>query len=344
MALNIFDLLIYLVAKACVVAHEDGNDPSYGSQWLLYMDESGYLHEMNFSTLPLETRGFSYGKVYCYLYTRENNKQGELLVPPDDENDNIESKYFKESGDIKAITHGWLSKENTDWIQNIKNAILGVSDVNVLTVDWSELADNPVYPWSAFSTRYVGKYLAKIIRSLMKTYGVKNSRIHLIGHSLGAQVMGYAGMYSGEKIHRITGLDPARPLFELPLMDPNFRLDPSDANFVDIIHTCGGILGYRDSHGHADFYPNGGKAPQPGCGGIKDIIEGCSHGRSHEYFLESIDSDIGFDSYPCEDWKEFKRGECRNDPAMMGYPADNHRVGDFFLYTNNHSKYAVGSE
>jgi len=35
--------------------------------------------------------------------------------------------------------------------------------------------------------------------------------------------------------------------------------------FVDVIHTAGGFVGYSDSIGHADFFPNGGKSPQPGC-------------------------------------------------------------------------------
>lgn len=43
------------------------------------------------------------------------------------------------------------------------------------------------------------------------------------------------------------------------------RLDPSDAEFVDVIHTDGGIIGVRRGIGHADFYPNAGEAPQPGC-------------------------------------------------------------------------------
>lgn len=61
------------------------------------------------------------------------------------------------------------------------------------------------------------------------------------------------------------GLDPARPLFEIPDMMDDFKLDYTDAKFVDIIHTCGGVYGYEESHGHADFYPNNGTSPQPGC-------------------------------------------------------------------------------
>lgn len=59
------------------------------------------------------------------------------------------------------------------------------------------------------------------------------------------------------------GLDPALPLFS---SDPVGRLDPTDAAFVDIIHTCAGYLGYSQPCGHVDFYPNGGTYRQPGCG------------------------------------------------------------------------------
>lgn len=67
-------------------------------------------------------------------------------------------------------------------------------------------------------------------------------------------------------------MDPARPLFELPPMRQDYRLEKSDAKFVDIIHTGGGILGYKKSHGHADFYPNNGRPKQPGCEGRQNII------------------------------------------------------------------------
>lgn len=41
-------------------------------------------------------------------------------------------------------------------------------------------------------------------------------------------------------------------------------LDPSDAHFVDVLHTGAGILGQWGPSGHADFYINGGSS-QPGC-------------------------------------------------------------------------------
>lgn len=90
------------------------------------------------------------------------------------------------------------------WLQNIKNSFLREFDLNVITVDWSELAKNIVYPYAAFSTRYVGKRVAHLLNTINETYNV-SYHIHLIGHSLGAQVMGYAGMFLDGKVDRVTG-------------------------------------------------------------------------------------------------------------------------------------------
>lgn len=46
---------------------------------------------------------------------------------------------------------------------------------------------------------------------------------------------------------------------------PSSRLSASDAKFVDVIHTDGGVLGYPWPLGHADFFPNRGIPLQPGC-------------------------------------------------------------------------------
>jgi hypothetical protein len=76
-----------------------------------------------------------------------------------------------------------------------------------------------------------------------------------------------------------TGLDPAGPLFEN--YDPRVRLDSTDADLVDVIHSNGekiymGGLGAWAPMGDIDFYPNGGRM-QKGCtnlfvGAVSDMI------------------------------------------------------------------------
>lgn len=64
------------------------------------------------------------------------------------------------------------------------------------------------------------------------------------------------------KLRRISGLDPAMPLFITAGVED--KLDPSDAHFVDVIHTNALVQGKIERCGHVDFYMNGG-IMQPGC-------------------------------------------------------------------------------
>lgn len=64
---------------------------------------------------------------------------------------------------------------------------------------------------------------------------------------------------------RITGLDPAGPLFDDIWDNDDSRLSPTDADLVVIIHSDAGKAGFPGNLGDIDFYPNGGTAPQPGC-------------------------------------------------------------------------------
>ena len=62
-------------------------------------------------------------------------------------------------------------------------------------------------------------------------------------------------------------MDPAGPYYEYH--HPLVRLDPTDATFVDVIHTDSKSIlikgfGSEQAMGHADYYPNGGYH-QPGC-------------------------------------------------------------------------------
>lgn len=62
----------------------------------------------------------------------------------------------------------------------------------------------------------------------------------------------------------IEGLDPALPLFSEIGAKPEYTLDSTDADFVDVIHTNVGWKGQFGPEGHADFYITNGYA-QPGC-------------------------------------------------------------------------------
>ena len=71
------------------------------------------------------------------------------------------------------------------------------------------------------------------------------ANIHLVGHSLGAHVVGFMskkvqGLGLG-KPKRLTGPDPAYPVSESEDLYP-WRLDKSDAELVQVLHTNSGFL------------------------------------------------------------------------------------------------------
>lgn len=71
------------------------------------------------------------------------------------------------------------------------------------------MAANNFYFTPARQTRDVGKYIAEMIDFMCKERGADIRKFHLIGHSLGAHTVGYAGMYTTSgRIPRITGTLP----------------------------------------------------------------------------------------------------------------------------------------
>eukprot|EP00057_Strongylocentrotus_purpuratus_P028047 XP_011682521.1 PREDICTED: pancreatic lipase-related protein 2-like [Strongylocentrotus purpuratus] len=226
-------------------------------------------------------------------------------------------------------------------------------DLNVILVDWSEGAQGP-YRECHQNTRVVGREIGLLARFLNLETGMYYRDLHLIGMSLGAHVMGYAGEFL-PGIARITGLDPAGPNFRDEGFDfrdngPECRLDPTDAIFVDVMHTDGNDgtgLGQMMQLGHQDFYPNGARR-QPGCGDV-DFWSGCSHLRALTLFADTVRSlSCEFTAVPCESWARYQAGTCGDQCgtggcAIMGYRADLNTAvtGKFYLVTNDETPYCI---
>ncbi|KAM5132708.1 pancreatic lipase-related protein 2-like [Mantella aurantiaca] len=181
----------------------------------------------------------------------------------------IKKSNFNTSVKTRFIIHGYLDNGNSDWLKKMCQAMLQVEDVNCICVDWQG-GSKTLYWRAAANIHVVGAEVANFIQTLKAIFNYPRSKIHLIGHSLGAHAAGIAGSRT-PGIGRITGLDPAEPCFRTAPI--NRRLDKSDARLVDVIHTDAssfdkniGMSGYGmfEPLGHLDFYPNGGKK-MPGC-------------------------------------------------------------------------------
>ncbi len=242
-----------------------------------------------------------------------------------------EDSGFNPGSETVFLVHGWQSSAE-DWPQEGVEALLQLEDrkINAISVDWRKGAKILDYPQAAANSQLVGRQIGFLARRLVESGAIKAENIYVAGHSLGGQVAGYAGKYfhqlTGSKIGRITGLDPAGPMFQLPdwvdsKMARQLHLWRDDAEFVDVIHTTAGslvgdtALGMSSLIGHADFFPNGGQKNQPGCHQVA-----CHHGRAHQFWVSSVTRNC-FQAFACDSYEAFK-SDCNKtviNTNRMGY-------------------------
>ncbi|XP_077862181.1 pancreatic lipase-related protein 2-like [Saccoglossus kowalevskii] len=320
LAVGLGCLLLYGVADE--VCYGDlgcfSNDPPY--------DNVRYLPE---SPAEVDTQ--------FWLYTRLNPDVSQTLNRTDPSS--IIESHFKAGSRTIFQLYGWggLGKPGiAGWVDEMRQEFLKHDDMNVILVYWDSTGR---YPQCVANGRIVGAEIDALLDALTLYTGFDVNDAYLVGHSLGAHVAGHAGQRN-PMIGRITGIDPAGPAYENH--DPAVRLDATDAQFVDIIHTDGERIipqagfGTWIESGHVDFYPNGGK-DQPGCKVM------CDHKIGRDYYIESINQ-CPFTAYPCqlEQWDGCDA--CGSSGcSYMGYHADTSDArGVFYLETNPDPPYCQG--
>lgn len=281
-------------------------------------------------------------KVKYALYTRSNPTEPEVVKVSDLP---CNLTYFDNQRPTKILVHGWHgSLKRTSML---KDLYLNVSDLNVFLINWHEV-DTLYYPGAAARVKSVARQQGTFITFLVKDLGLRGEDLHIVGHSLGAHIAGLSALHVEAEdftIGRITGLDPAGPLFG---GGPEDRLDKTHAAFVDVIHTCDNVFGYHDPIGHADFYPNGGGAFQPGCL-LKDVTTGkCSHNRAYALFGESIGNAGAFLARPSlletKDDVFCSLVDTNAPMAPMGAHTPAGTRGVFCLATRDEAPYGYGDE
>lgn len=140
------------------------------------------------------------------------------------------------------------------------------------------------------------------------------------------------------RIQVILALDPAGPLFNL--VNENERVAPGDGVYVEVIHTNGGVLGFREPIGQADFFPNFGRS-QPGCGA--DVSGQCAHERVNDLHAESINT--VFTGHGCTSFADIDNNQCTptHVTARMGGPYGSiGSLGNFIMTTNDVAPFSQG--
>lgn len=260
------------------------------------------------------------------------------FVPLNQPNTLWELPEFNKNLSLVILVTGWTtnaSDSNNAALNKIYSAYRCRGNIKFVVIDTAGFIDT-FYTWSAFNTEKIGSILAESLVILTQTFPFE--KIHLIGHSLGAHIVGSAGRHfsniTNRKIHRITGLDPANPCFNSESILTG--LHRGDAKFVLVIHSNPGGLGKRDSMGDVDFYPNGFEPLPPGC-----LSMSCAHLRAVEYYAESVypGNEYNFLAKKCSSLQAYRIQRCHGKIHPMGFATPMDVKGNFFLETNAESPF-----
>uniref|UniRef100_M4AKH9 Phospholipase A1 member A n=1 Tax=Xiphophorus maculatus TaxID=8083 RepID=M4AKH9_XIPMA len=254
-------------------------------------------------------------EVQYLLLTRKNPDCAQRF---DQDSVSKPTSYFNTSRPTKVIIHGFSALgRRPSWVTDLAQALLGAQDANVVVVDWIYGASF-AYNLVVENYKEVALQISVLVNQLQR-HGCRLESFHLIGVSLGAHVAGFVGTVFEGKIGRITGLDPAGPMFKGA--DTYDRLDPTDALFVDAIHTDSDHFGISIPVGHVDFFLNGGM-DQTGCARSRFasmygyVI--CDHMRALHVYMSALNGTCQLMGIPCASYEDFLKGSCVDCGVFKG--------------------------
>lgn len=164
------------------------------------------------------------------------NVNNTVAVPFAQSKDLLCMMEFDSSKFTVVYAFGWGSGYQNESTQTVVSAFLAKTDFNILVVNWAKYSGGNYVLDTLDYVAAIGTLLGQTL-ARMKSEGFGS--FYLVGHSLGAHMMGYAARTSAAlsfKIPRVTGLDPASPGF-FPMNPFLTALSKQDTDFVDIIHT-----------------------------------------------------------------------------------------------------------
>lgn len=159
-----------------------------------------------------------------------------------------------------------------------------LSNSTVITVEWG-FRGLSCYGYIQITLCLIGK-ISQFFAHLM-TKCVVIEKLELIGHSMGAQIVGYVSQHlasNGRLVNRVIGLDPAGPGYETGLRCQGIQRGYS--NYSMVFHSNPCQLGTCDfSYGDTNVLLNPGRNYcQPNCTCF--LNPGCSHSYATSVFMK----------------------------------------------------------
>ncbi|KAG6451669.1 hypothetical protein O3G_MSEX007280 [Manduca sexta] len=218
---------------------------------------------------------------------------------------------------------------------------------NIIIVDNQRFA-TVHYHLASRLMRPVGKHVAEVLVQLTQA-GLDPSKLELLGFSLGGQTVSYVAknyqQMTGKNVSNIVALEPSGPCFRT--LGKEDRLDASNADFVQVLHTNIDGYGMATPMGHVDFYINGGEY-QPSDLNLYPCTTTCSHFRVLALWVVALRHPGKFLGIKCKSIQQARDGKCfENCPVEinnMDLTIDKKKHGIFFVSTSKEYPYFLGSK
>ena len=242
----------------------------------------------------------------------------------------LEAAQFDASKPTVVYTHGYTQTIQRPWLRSVRQNFDQLqsgdqpAQFNLMLFDWSDYGQR-AYGTSVSYVPYLGKLLAEFIDDhLSRRHNYSASRVHLVGYSLSAHIVGQTGRRLRalkNPLGQITALDPTGICFHTEAKFANeHQLRPDDAKLVVARHYDMGGLGARRPIGGVDIFVNGGsnqpsmglRGPALGAFGLVAALGGASsHMRATQHeSSEPFQSDCQELAYACSSYQAYLAGEC----------------------------------
>ncbi|XP_017467572.1 PREDICTED: phospholipase A1 member A-like isoform X1 [Rhagoletis zephyria] len=104
----------------------------------------------------------------------------------------LEDSNFSKTKNTVLYLHGYLEDANIESIHVIVDAYLQRDDVNIIILDWGELANGNYMFDAVINCKQLGSVLARYLVNMFEL-GLDIKKFHIVGHSLGGQMGGIIG-------------------------------------------------------------------------------------------------------------------------------------------------------
>lgn len=208
----------------------------------------------------------------------------------------------------------------------VLEAMRTVPDIYYVFVDFSAYSKVKLNTKNLQGLIPYAYYIGKAVGEVLADNGFVATNIHLVAHSIGGHIAGnIANTYTektGNKIRRLTAIDPSAPCFK-DALEQDKPIKSGATEYVEVLHCTNTEIGTDTINGDTDYFFNWDHEVQPGCyngipfGDLGEVgAEACGHYYCVLYWANTV---VNADLYKGCDWFNlYHSGDCHY-PQICGY-------------------------